>query len=290
MIDLDKLKRRPPRDRLLYWIKERESIRRKRTLDLEPPWTTDPILQSYRFCNVRRMDDRVSRWLWTHWYRPYRDHPNMVLACTLARQLNNPEALEAVGFPERWEPERVQRLLEKRAEQGLKNYSAAYMITGRYGTRDRARETKPYQTVWRVCQPIADDPPVIDSSSMRATWETLLGRSGFSSFIAGQVVADLRWALRGYWADRRDWAPLGPGSQRGLDRLRGQPLRPYTPLRDQEEEFSEFLAWVRAAVDRNLCSRLEAIDYQNCLCEWDKYERALWGQGRPKRGYLPCKR
>jgi len=33
-----------------------------------------------------------------------------------------------------------------------------------------------------------------------------------------------------------------------------------------------------------ICDRLEAIDYQNCLCEFDKYERALQG-GRPKRNY-----
>jgi len=34
-----------------------------------------------------------------------------------------------------------------------------------------------------------------------------------------------------------------------------------------------------------LTQRLEAIDYQNCLCEWDKYERALWGEGKPKQLY-----
>src|ERR1700676_1496787 len=50
-------------DTLRYFVKERESIRLKREQGLPPPWTDDPILSKFRFCNVRRSDDRVSRWL-----------------------------------------------------------------------------------------------------------------------------------------------------------------------------------------------------------------------------------
>ncbi len=48
---------------LLYFVHEREFIRLKKIAGSEPPYTDDPILGTYRFCNVRRADDRVSRWL-----------------------------------------------------------------------------------------------------------------------------------------------------------------------------------------------------------------------------------
>ena len=67
---LDHVRRLKPLDRLLYWVTERESIRIQRLQGKAPPWTDDPILRQYRFCNVRRMDDAVSQWLLTNWYTP----------------------------------------------------------------------------------------------------------------------------------------------------------------------------------------------------------------------------
>lgn len=298
-MDLDDVKKLKSLDRLLYWIKERESIRKRRDRGEPAPWTNDPILRTYRFCNVRRMDDKVSRWLLDNWYLPFRDHPDMLLAATLARQLNNTESLAAVGFPMRWEPERVQRVLEERTKAGLGNYSAAYMITANYGTKGRARETKPYQTVWRVCDPLHG--LTVDTNTMETAWESLLGRVGFSSFIAGQVVADLRWAVTGAWSDKRTWAPMGPGSARGLARLLyrrdewesvAKGYASSSAAKDGEGswmwDFREHvLEGVRSLLPGELSKRLEGIDLQSCLCEWDKYERVIWGEGRPKQKYRP---
>ena len=43
-----------PVDRLWYWIHECHMIWVKRKLGRPKPWTRDPILQQYRFCNVFR--------------------------------------------------------------------------------------------------------------------------------------------------------------------------------------------------------------------------------------------
>ena len=37
---------------LLYWISERESIRKKKKSGEPKPWTKDPILRDYKFCHV----------------------------------------------------------------------------------------------------------------------------------------------------------------------------------------------------------------------------------------------
>jgi hypothetical protein len=268
-----------PMDRLVYWMRERESIRLKKEAGEPKPWTDDEILQQYRFCNVRRMDDKVSQWFLKNWYGPYYDHPNMLVACCLARQFNNTEAIEAIGFPERWEPERVDDLLNQRAEQGLTNFGSAYMITGIYGG------SKVSQVVWKFIDPIYHKHLRVDTSSMRAAWCQIVGLPGFRSFIAGQVVADLRWAMDGRWRDMLIWAPMGPGSIRGIHRLYDRWIA--KPIKEEQflSELRAIIDYGKAKLPRSITSRMEAHDWQNCLCETDKYVRALLGEGHPKQRY-----
>lgn len=44
-----------------WFIQEREKIRRNKESGLAIPWTNDPILQKYRFTNVWRQDDAVTK-------------------------------------------------------------------------------------------------------------------------------------------------------------------------------------------------------------------------------------
>lgn len=268
-----------PIDRLIYWIRERESIRLKKEAGEPRPWTDDEILQTYKFCNVRRADDRVSRWLITNWYEPYFDHPNMVVAATLARQLNNPSSLEEIGFPKIWDPKKVERILNNRTARGLKNFSPAYMITGTLGG------TKVQQIVQKVVTPISRSRPGINRSSMEESCQVLIPYAGFSTFIAGQVVSDLRWGLKGKWEDRLTWAPVGPGSRRGLNIVLGREAS--SPMKQEEFtfHFQSLIEGLKSELPSSLTDRLEAIDYQNCLCEIYKYTKTINGEGRPKQLY-----
>lgn len=101
-----------PQERLVYWIREREAIRLKKEAGQPRPWTDDEILDTYRFCNVRRMDDKVSKWLLENWYKPYFDHQNMLIAVALARFFNSVETLEYMGFPEKdWNAEKLKAIV-----------------------------------------------------------------------------------------------------------------------------------------------------------------------------------
>lgn len=268
-----------PKDRYVQFVLEREKVRFKKESGHEKPWTDNETLQKFKFCNVRRMDDRVSRWLLDNWYLPYFDHPNMLVACTLARQLNNTSSLDAVGFPTEWDPKRAEKILNERAKKKQKNFSGAYMITGTLGG------TKIEQIVWKVVDPVHKLKPVINTRSMYETWKTLLLFAGFSTFIAGQVVADMRWAVEGEWVDRHVWAPIGPGSRRGLNRFNGRHYASNMTLKDFNVEFSKLLDFCTEAFPKKMMSRLEAMDIQNTLCEFDKFERTLWKEGKPKQRY-----
>lgn len=273
---IEKVKKLNSVERWLYWIEERESIRKKRKSIL--PWTDDTILQRNRFCNVRRMDDKVSQWLLHNWYEPNFNHQNMLFACTLARIFNQPETLESIGFPTKIDVDKIQTKLLKRQADGKRNFNGAYIVStnGLSGNKVEILCEK-------LLKPMSQR-QLSQTSSLEALCDDLRQQWGISTFLAGQISADLRWAVEGSWYDRNVWAPKGPGSIRGVLRLFGEnPKGSMT-----QEEFLGRLDWASDTIEANLPDirkRIEAIDIQNTFCEFDKYERVLWGQGRAKQRY-----
>jgi hypothetical protein len=86
----------------------------------------------------------------------------------------------------------------------------------------------------------------------------------------------------------KDWwtfAAAGPGSKRGLNRILNRPVK--SPWRDAE--WLDVLKTLHDAIAPDLrkkgIGRLCAQDLQNCLCEFDKYERVRRREGKPKRRY-----
>lgn len=277
----DVLKSGNPQQRFVYFVMERESIRLKREKGEPPPWTKDPILAKYRFTNVRRMDDRVSKWLFDNWYKPNLGHPNMLVAVALARHINLPVTLEEIGFPLVWNPEHIKQVVRRRMAHGLPTWSAAYMVRG-IGTADKIE-----MVVDNVCQPLIDNPPKIDTASMERSVAVLLPYWGFSSFMAGQVVADLRWAMSGSWMDKNIWAPVGPGSLKGMNIFHGRPEKQPISQRQFCLELLDMIAVLKSQLSTSITDRLEAMDYQNICCEMSKYDRTLFGRGKPKQLYRP---
>ncbi len=268
-----------PKEVYRYWIKERESIRIKKEANYPKPWTEDIILQNYRFCNVRRMDDFVSNWLLKRWYQPNFNSDMMPIACTLARHFNNIKALDLIGFPKKFLPEKMYQQLKARKDSGERIFNGAYIIRGNSG-RDKADSVINY-----TVKPMVKNPTKIYRNSMQDTHKSFMEYKDIGSFMAGQIVADLRWAMKGTWRDKDTWAPLGPGSKRGVNRYLERPLN--TPL--SQEEFEEVLTEVISICKQKLpveiTNRMEAMDYQNCFCETDKYIRAMSGEGKPKQNY-----
>lgn len=278
-----------PAERFVYWIKEREKIRLARAGGFSMPWTDDEILHGYRFCNVRRSDDKVSLWLLKNWYLPHKDHDNTVAAAAIGRMFNLPETLSEItslvyrnNRPPDWNGiiTRIQQL--KQTNRTV--FNAAYIVSTSGNKADKIE-----WVVQKYVRPISKMP--IKTDTIRGAWEQLLEGYGFSSFMAGQVSADLRHALTGDWSDAKTWAPVGPGSARGLARLlypsdwRAMAGR---YLGNPEVWLTDFKSAVLTQSDRRvgiIGSTMEAMDWQNCLCEFDKYSRALFDEGRPKQKY-----
>ena len=206
-------------ERFFGYLNERHIMYLRRKNGVAYPWTEDPILTEYSFCNVYRELDRVTEWIRVNWREPYADHKNLPFAMAVARQINWPDTLEEIGFPETWEPEKVKAIMQARKDRGDKVYTGAYMLTGTLGG------TKIEQTVDKILTPLKKFHPPMITWSLEDTWKGYLQKAGFSGFMAYEVVTDLRHTKYLNKAeDIMTWANPGPGAQRGLNRIKNREL------------------------------------------------------------------
>ena len=104
-----------------------------------------------------------------------------------------------------------------------------------------------------------------------------------STFIAGQVAADLTYTGMDI-EDLFTYAPIGPGSSRGLNYLLGK--QPFATWK--QKEFNAELSNIFSQIVEHLeIVDMTLHDVQNCMCEYSKYCRAVLGEGKPKTTYQP---
>lgn len=272
-----------PVERLAAFIRARERLR----LDKEAAEregkagyaVADPILKEFRFCNVRREDDRVTRWITDNWRTPHKDDPDLWFAMVVARFINWPPTLSHIGYPVPWSAKGFLEDMAELKHRGKKLYTGAYMVRADREHKDKFvyQEKVVFTPMWErrdVIRPKEGED--LNSYHMR------LGMfHGLGSFMAAQVVADLKYVepLR----QAKDWwtfAASGPGSRRGLNRVIG--LHKDDPWKEDDWRLALARLRERSSVFRD---NLHAQDLQNCLCEFDKYERARLGEGKPRARY-----
>lgn len=281
----------PLRKEFLYFVKERWSIHIKRKTGQPPPWTNDEILRTYRFCNVRREDDRVTRWIHDEWLNPHKnDYDTIIFAMGLARIVNLPSMLELIGYPERWNPDRFERIMIDRKDHGFRTFNSAYMINAVGAVKGGYKATYLARCVlaplWKDRKHLGE--LLRRSVTLDELHKAIMRNHGFGAgFMAAQVIADVKWTPAGKKAS--DWdtfASWGPGSRRGLNRVCGLDARKPWKL----EEWKTQLMELRHVVLPKLPLELRNLDnqnLQNCLCEFSKYMKAKTNEGRPKQYFKP---
>jgi len=82
--------------------------------------------------------------------------------------------------------------------------------------------------------------------------------------------------------DYNTFCPVGPGAERGLNRLMGREYKQRVVFEQKLKEMKLlFKKRDKYWKGPELC--LHDIQFQ--LCEWDKYQRVILGQGRPRNKY-----
>lgn len=276
---------------LWAWMTERHRIYQKKAAGQPPPYTNDPVLQTYRFCNVFRELDKVTIWLRENWRTPYADSPHLWLALCLARQVNWPETLAEVGFPENgYDARHVEKVLAQRKARGAKVYTGAYMISAPTG--EYAGMGKPAYTAQVVVGHLWQKQHEFQAMFNHGAQPTLQhvhawlrGFRGWGDFMAYEVVTDMcHTRYLQHAPDRNTWAVAGPGAIRGLNRLHGRPLKRQLSQTQALSEMRELLA----LAPHNLSAAFPALelrDIEHSLCETDKWLRMHAGEGKLRAKY-----
>jgi hypothetical protein len=262
-----------------YFVQERWRIHVAKDVEkLDPPWTQDPILQKYRFCNVMREHDKVTLWIAKHWRNPHRVDPMLVFNMAVARLINYPPALADIAYQMTWNDtvaQHVRYVIKQRQARGDKCFSSAYMVTG---TESKGMEKIDF--VLLILSRLWEIYPRLNFESCEQFSESIKVK-GISTFLSGQIVADVKYTpwlkqTPDWWV----WSTPGPGSIRGLNRMYSRPLEATMTIDDFNFKMRQVMAIPLGIV-------LHAQDLQNCLCEFDKYCRVKFGQGQPKQLYQP---
>lgn len=271
----------------------------------------DPIIAKYRFCNVVRADDRVTKFIF-EWAEQWDGDPDQWFAFVVARLFNRPDTLERIVdtvLP--FKPEKMRGWLHGMRDGGEKVFNAAYIVSTNGISMDKIDYVidivlKPLWLTRKAMRPkllTMGNKSSKVSSVCYEPWESwharLQSNRGLGSFMAAQIVADLKYMPPFFsreigipTAATEDWwtfAASGPGSRRGLNRIYGLPTDKGWNERQWRNSLAELISAVRPMLPPQIGTRLSAQDYQNCLCEFDKYERARLGEGEPKQLYTPHK-
>jgi hypothetical protein len=268
---------------LAYWINEREAMRLRREAGLPSPWSHDPAMATVRYCNVHREDDKVTRWLRSN--PVYSHFTTPVWVIVLSRMVNRIETLDLIQ-------DAVYRSDLKSVSAALK-YAREYRpIWGNAYTISTCGKTmdKVDYVLWHVVSQVQESEALCEKTN-NTGWGTLLGAfewltevDGLGSFLAAQVVADLKnipgHALQSA-SDWLTWCAPGPGSLRGLAAFYGRTSTPRTFNADITECYNLVMPLVEETV-----GPIHMQDFQNCLCEFSKYARVKEG-GRARNRYDP---
>jgi len=299
--------------------RERQSIYLKKEARLPRPWTQDGIMNHYKFTNVRREQDKTTKWFRENVRDRLRDKPEVLLATVLFRWFNRIEIGEVI-FNQGWGDTPWEEFLQtgngKALEEPIRYVypkgpyvTGAYLITSPIGMDKLSGICKNVENFyhgkfdnWR-CAPmnwrdVAEEWLGLRGEvSLQGAWRYVKSAPFQGPFLAYEVVTDLRHtALLDQAPDINTWANAGPGAKRGLNRLHGRPLNGGLPLTSKprlatQQANEEMIALLELSRDTKYWLNdenyppWELREVEMTLCEADKYLRVLTGAGRPRSLY-----
>lgn len=270
------------------------------------------IFMRYKFCNVRREHDRCSRWLISHISDSSESIDRRICRSISFRILNNVNTAELISiedaplFDKNSEFDRYIRHVEmvtpKIDDSYYSYFTNAYSTTGMKAALNKTfpRYTLPAcpLAVGRALYKSGFTNRILESDSQTDVFNALRDIPGISDFMAYQLFIDLTY-IPDFPFSENEFVIAGPGCKIGLGLMIDNNNSGLTD--------SETLFWMRDNLIRlfddagigvdlhSLFSDLPEYDrclnvmmLENCMCELQKFYRALSGSG-PRVHYHPYK-
>lgn len=293
------------------WILDRYAVHVKKDVHGIPaPWTDNPIIQEFRFTNVRREHDKETKWVIEHICKADMSTANKWINLILFRMINKSETCRNF-MPIDFENVDWQKIVHY-AQNLPKDYTVftnAFHTIGvkqgackalgvEMGTVDKPEGIPPLYAVIGYCQQLYNNESFIQRlgscTTAKEFFEALQSVMGIGFFLAYQIFVDWTYCEESLWSEN-EFVIAGPGARRGLDLV--------FENRDGMT-YEEALFWLRnnwvdicswyglpwnpdeIFVDLDPSDRyMNVMSLQNCHCEISKYIRAVNGTGRPRNKY-----
>lgn len=302
---------------LYRFITRRYKVHIKKDIQgLPAPWTKDPVIQNYRFTNVRREHDKETRWL----IQNIANNPNVtyedkLLNCVLFRLYNKHETSELLSQPipfthiiEKngvWDPDSYRALFaaqdcidpERVFFTGVFMVSGLLRIANQYTPGGKDEEDTRMRPLWLLRHLVDLHLPdrIKRCKTAREVCRVLSRIDGIGVFLGYQMFVDMTY-IPEFPFSENEYVVAGRGCQRGCEYL----------FEDSDDmTYEECIFWLRDHLEdifaehtkgkfscKTLFSDLPPYDQQfnvmsieNCLCELSKYTRVLRKEGRPRKRY-----
>lgn len=266
-----------------YWrfAAERQRVFFSRMNGEPAPWSSDPILNQYKFTNAYRASDRVSQYLIRDViYKGSSEPDEVFFRIILFKLFNKIETwclLEEHLGKIQWATysyHDYDRVLSQALASGNAIYSAAYIMASGHQIFGVQRKHQSHLKLLELMLAEAVPKRLAECKSMRQGFELLRSYPLLGDFLAYQLVTDINYSELTSFSEMEFTMP-GPGARDGIRKcfssLGGMSeIDIICLMADRQEiEFErlgiEFMAlWGR---------RLQLIDIQNLFCEVGKYAR-----------------
>lgn len=261
------------------FIEERMVIWAKKERSETPPYTSDLILQKFRFCNILRELDRQTIEYHTL-LNPLRDDfPLWLLNMFYARMVARPETIRSVGLLSFDEAEN-RKLYDRLINHPKPTYGTPYVfpISTIMRSQTPTRELFIAEYLPSIMKTIAGEIETWHNKSVFEGVQKLLPLFGYNlTFLWTEVLIDVAYQYPEY-IDLFARFPIGPGAAPTLARI------------DSDSDPTEIIAQLGALKipsgltfsDRPLV--LSSENWEGIACEFRKYSNLSAGYGR-KRYY-----
>jgi hypothetical protein len=281
--------KRPPTPRKgvyeLYWYfaSERQQAFMKRVAGEPGPWTDDPILREYKFCNVFRAADRVSQYMIRNVC--YHDE-----ACTPEDRLFQIVAFRTFSKIETWQGIRAflgryptlndlndgsfTNALEHAKQQSGSIYTGAFILCAADAYGRKYKHLNHVELFRHMFLVDKLGEKLLTAKALHEIYDLLHGYPLMGDFMSYQTAIDLNYSEHINFSENEFTQP-GPGALRGIKKV-FEDLGDYTPseiimwmVENQTQEFERLDLPFGGLWGRPL----HAIDCQGLFCETDKYCR-----------------
>lgn len=268
-----------------YWrfAAERQTVFFKRYQNKPWPWTSDPVLNQYKFTNAYRASDRVSQYLIKNViYQGEQSEKEIFFRTILFKIFNRIETWELLREElgtisySTYSFERYNTILDFALKTKRAIFSAAYIMPSGKNLFNYERKHSNYLKLLE--QMMKDDVPlyIADARSMKKVFEIIRSYPLIGDFLAYQYTIDLNYSNLTNFTEMEFVVP-GPGAKDGIRKcfsnLGGLTDMDIVRLVTdrQQQEFERLGIKFESLWGRPL----QLIDCQNLFCEVDKYARIV---------------